>query len=88
MAPIVCVGSFGGGGDFEVESGGLPNPSLRDKKRQTRVCKGSEVEGWACKATPEAPVLFNTGALHASLPWEGERWSVNFPSCTLREPAA
>ena len=63
MALIVCVGSFRGG-DFWVESGGLLNPSPRDKKRHTRVCKGSEVGGWACKATPEAPVLFNTMALY------------------------
>ena len=42
MALIVWVGSFRGG-DFWVESGGLPNPSQRDKKRHTRVCKGSEV---------------------------------------------
>ena len=48
-----------------MESGGLLNPSLRDKKLHTRVCKGSEVGGWACKATPEAPVLFNTRAQHA-----------------------
>ena len=79
MALIVCVGSFTGG-DFWVESGGLLNPSLREKKRHTRVCKGRAVEGWACKATPQAPVLFNTGALHAPLPWEGERWSVIFYS--------
>ena len=77
MALIVCVGSFKGG-DFSVESGGLLHPSLRDKKRHTCVCKGRAVEGWACKATPQAPVLFNTGALHAPLPWEGERWSVIF----------
>ena len=63
-----------------MESGGLPNPSLRDKKRHTRVCKGRAVKGWAWKATPQAPVLFNTGALHALLPWEGERWSVIFYS--------
>ena len=63
-----------------MESCGLPNPSLRYKKRQTRVCKGRAVKGWACKATPQAPVLFNTGALHAPLPWEGERWSVIFYS--------
>ena len=74
MALIVCVGSFKGG-DFWVESGGVLNPSLRDKKRHTRVCKGREVGGWACKAPPEAPVWFNTKALHAPLPWEGERWS-------------
>ena len=72
MALIVCVGSFTGA-DFWVESGGLPNPSLREKKRHTRVCKGRAVEGWACKATPQDPVLFNTRALHAPLPWEGER---------------
>ena len=54
MALIVCVGSFTGG-DFWVESGGLLNPSLREKKRHTRVCKGRAVEGWACKATPQAP---------------------------------
>ena len=77
MALIVCVGSFTGG-DFWVESGGLLNPSLREKKRHTRVCKGRAVEGWACTATPQAPVLFNTRALHAPLPWEGERWSVIF----------
>ena len=79
MAPIVCVGSFTGG-CFRVESGGLLNPSLRDKKRHIRVCKGREVGGWACTATPQAPVLFNTRALHAPLPWEGERWSVIFYS--------
>ena len=77
MALIVCVGSFTGG-DFWVESGGLPNPSLREKKWHTRVCKGRAVEGWACKAAPQAPLLFNTRALHAPLPWEGERWSVIF----------
>ena len=79
MALIVCVGSFRGGYCW-VESVGLPNPSLRDKKRHTRVCKGSEVGGGACKATPQVLVLFNTRALHAPLPWEGERWSVIFYS--------
>ena len=79
MAPIVCVGSITGG-DFLVESSGLLNPSLREKKRHTRVCKGRAVEGWACKATPQAPVLFNSGALHAPLAWEGQRWSVIFYS--------
>ena len=54
MALIVCVGSFTGG-DSWVESGGLLNPSLREKRRHTRVCKGRAVEGWACKATPQAP---------------------------------
>ena len=89
MALIVCVGSFTGD-DFWVESGGLLNPSLREKKRHTRVCKGRAVEGWACTATPQAPVLFNTRALHAPLPWGGERWSVIFYSaggggcCTAR----
>ena len=63
-----------------MESGGLLNPSQREKKRHTRVCKGRAVEGWACRATPQAPVLFNTRALHAPLPWEGERWSVIFYS--------
>ena len=62
MALISCVGSFRGP-SFRVESGGLLNPSLRDKKRHTRVCKGSEVGGWACKATREDPVLFRTRAL-------------------------
>ena len=42
--------------------------------------RGRAVEGWACTASPQAPVLFNTGALHAPLPWEGERWSVIFYS--------
>ena len=79
MAHIVCVGSFTGG-DFWVESGGLLNLSLRKKKRHTRVCKGRAVEGWACTATPQATVLSNTRALHAPLPWEGERWSVIFYS--------
>ena len=79
MALIVCVGSFTGG-DFWVDSGGLLNPSPRDKKRHTRVFNGRAVGAWACKATPQAPVLFNTGALHAPLPWEGERWSVIFYS--------
>ena len=63
MALIVCVGSFTGG-EFWVESGGLLNPSMREKKRHTRVCKGRAVEGWACTATPQAPVLFNTRALY------------------------
>ena len=79
MALIVRVGSFREG-DFWVESGGVLNRSLRDKKQHTRVYKGSEVGGLACKATPEAPVLFNTRALHDPLPWEGERWSVIFYS--------
>ena len=79
MALIVCVGSFTGG-DFWVESGCLLNPSMGEKKRHTRVCKGTAVEGWACTATPQAPALFNTRALHAPLPWEGERWSVTFYS--------
>ena len=56
------------------------HPSLREKKRHTRVCKGRAVEGWACTATPQAPLLFNTRALHAPLPWEGERLSVIFYS--------
>ena len=47
MALIVCVGSFTGG-EFWVESGGLLNSSMREKKRHTRVCKGRAVEGWAC----------------------------------------
>ena len=80
IALILCVGSFAGG-DFWVENGALLNPSLRDKKRHIRVCKGRAVEGWTCKATPEAPALFNTRALHAPLPWEGERWSVIFLQC-------
>ena len=63
-----------------MESGGLLNPSMREKKRHTRVCKGRAVEGWACTADPQAGVLFNTRALHAPLPWEGERWSVIFYS--------
>ena len=75
----MCVGSFTGG-DFWMESGGLLNPSMREKKRHTRVCKGRALEGWACTATPQAPVLFNTRALQARLPWEGERWSVIFYS--------
>ena len=79
MALIVCVGSFTGG-EFWVESGGPLNPSVREKKRHTRVCKGMAVEGWACKATAQAPVLFNTRALHPLLPWERERWSVIFYS--------
>ena len=36
MALIVCVGSFRGGA-FWVENYGLVNPSLKDKKRHTRV---------------------------------------------------
>ena len=34
--------------------------------------------GWAYKAKPQAPVLFNTQTLHAPLPWEGEQRSVIF----------
>ena len=63
-----------------MESGCLLNPSLRDEKRHTRVCKGRAMGVWACKATPQAPLLFNTGALHAPLPWDGERWSGIFHS--------
>ena len=63
-----------------MESGGLLNPSVRDKKRHTRVCKGRAVEGWACKATPQAPVFFSTRALHAPLLLEGGRWSAIFCS--------
>ena len=62
-----------------MESGGLLNPSVRDKRRHTLVHKGVRVPGLACKATPQAPVLFNTWG-HAPLPWEGERWNVNFYS--------
>ena len=51
MPLVVCVGSLRGG-DFWVESGGLLNTSPRDKKWHTRMCKGSEVAGWACKSTP------------------------------------
>ena len=89
MALIVCVGSFTTR-DFWVESGGLLTPSLRDKRRHTRVCKGRGVGGWACKATPQAPVLFITRPQHAPLPWEGERGSVicytagGLLHCTLR----
>ena len=72
MALILCVGSFTGG-DFCVESGGLLNPSPSDNTTDTGVCKVREVGGRACRATPQAPLLFNTGALHAPLPWEGER---------------
>ena len=75
---LLCVWGLSRGVSFWVESGGLLNPSMREKKRHTRVCKGRAVEGWACTATPQAPVLFNTRALHAPLPWEGERWSVIF----------
>ena len=75
---LLCVWGLSRGVIFGC--GGLLNPSLREKKRHTRVCNGRVVEGWACKATPQAPVLFNTGALHAPLPWEGERWSVIFYS--------
>ena len=63
-----------------MENGGLLNPSLRDKKRHTCVYKRYEVVDWACRATPQAPVVFNTRALHAPLPWKGERWSVSFYS--------
>ena len=71
-----------------MQSGGLPNPSWRDKTCHTREHKGSQVLGWASKATPKALVLFNTRALHAPLPWEVEIWRVIFctagglPHCT------
>ena len=55
MALIVCVGSFTRG-DFWGESGGLLNPSLREKRRHTRVCKGSTV-GHA-RPPPKPHVLF------------------------------
>ena len=54
MPLIVCVGSFRGG-VFWVESGGLLNPSLRDKKRHTRVCKGSEVGGLGMQRHARSP---------------------------------
>ena len=69
MALIVCVGSFTGG-EFWVESGGLLNPSMSIKKRQTRVCKGRALEGWACTATPQAQSTtdaFPWGAGHGTL---------------------
>ena len=64
------------GGRLLGGDGGLLNPFLRDKKRHTRVCRGNELRNGAFKATLEAPVLFNTRALHAPVPWEGERLSV------------
>ena len=54
MALIVCVGSFTGG-DFWIESGGLLNPSLTDKKRHTRVCKGREVGGLGMQGHAPSP---------------------------------
>ena len=42
MALIVCVGSFTGG-EFWVESGGLLNPSMREKKREGDASNGG---GW------------------------------------------
>ena len=71
VALILCMGSFRGG-VLWLGSGGLLNSSLRGKKQHTRVCKGSETGGSACKGTQEAPVLFTTRSLHAPLPWEGE----------------
>ena len=79
MALIVC-GRFFMEDAFWVESGGLLKPTLRDNKRHTGVHKGPEVLGWACRATPQAPVLFKTRALYALLPWEGQGWSVIFCS--------
>ena len=69
---IACVGSFTGGA-FGVEAGGLLNASIKDKKRHTRVHKGFQFQ-----RTAEALGLFNTCALHAPLPWQGQRWSVIF----------
>ena len=58
------------------------NPSPRDKKGHTRVHKGSKVQGWVWKATPQAPLLFSVWALHAPLLSEGERWSLIFFSAS------
>ena len=80
MALIVCVGSFTGG-DFWVESGGLPNPSLREKKRHSRVCKGRAVEGRACTATPQAPVLFNTTRTTRSIAMGGRAMERDLLQC-------
>ena len=68
---LLCVWGLSRGVIFGwrvVASESLPE----GKKAAHRVCKGRAVEGWACTATPQAPVFFNTGALHAPLPWEGE----------------
>ena len=52
MALIVCVGSFTGG-EFWVESCGLLNPSMREKKRHTRVC--ARVGRWRVGHAPPPP---------------------------------
>ena len=51
MALIVCVGSFTGG-EFWVESGGLLNPSMREKKRKP-VC--ARVGRWRVGHAPPPP---------------------------------
>ena len=80
MALILCVGSFTGG-DFCVESGGLLNPSLRDKKRHTRVCKGRAVEGWACKATPPSPGIVQHRGTTRSIAIGGRAMERDFLQC-------
>ena len=81
MALIVCVGSFTGG-EFWVESGGLLNPSMREKKRHTRVCKGRAVEGWACMPWEGErwSVIFYSagGVLHCTPLWRQQLVSMGF----------
>ena len=72
MVLIACVGSFNDGALW-LEGGGLLDPSIKDKKRHTRVHEVSEFQGWACQAMAEALVLFNTRALHTPFPWDGQR---------------
>ena len=77
MALIVCGGSFTWVLFGWRVVGAQLLPETQD--HHTRVHKGSQVSGGACRATPEAPVLFHKQALHAPLPWERWRWRSVIP---------
>ena len=81
MALIVCVGSFRLA-DFLVESFGLLNPSLREKKRHSGVCKGRAVEGWACKGTPQSPGVVQHQGTTRSIAMGGRAMECDFSHCS------
>ena len=84
MALIVCVGSFRRGYFLGVDW--WPAESLPQGQKAAHPCVHVlRFGGGTNKAKPQpddtgAPVLFNNRALHAPLPWEGERFSVIFYS--------
>ena len=64
-----------------MESGGLLNPSLRDKKRHTHVCKGRAMEGWACQTTPQGPVFVQHPGTTRSIAMGGRAMEPDFLQC-------